>query len=87
MNSTTENEKPATINMSCFATGKQENITETIQHYLHRAEAPEFQTLRVLSCARYKVIIVDLRKEEERVKTFQNYPQHLQRLIKPLART
>jgi len=87
MNSTTRNKKPATINMSCFATEKQENITATIQHYLHRAEAPEFQTLRVLSYARYTVINEELRKEEERIKTFQKFPQHLKHLIKPLART
>jgi len=87
MNSTTRKEQPETIRMSCFATEKQDNIISTIQHYLHRSEVPEFQTLRVLSYARYKVIIKDLRKEEERVKTFQNFPQHFKHLIKPLART
>ena len=73
--------------MSCFTMEKQENITATIQHYLHRSEAPEFQTLRVLSYARCKVVSEDLRKEEERVKTFQDFLQHLQHLIKPSART
>ena len=66
MNSATRNEKPITINMSCFTMEKQENITATIQHYLHRSESPEFQTLRVVSYARCKVVIEDLRKEEER---------------------
>ena len=73
--------------MSCFTMEKQENITATIQHFLHRAEAPEFQTLRVLSYARCKVVSEDLRKEEERLKTFQNFPQHLKHLVKSLAKT
>ena len=87
INSTTGNENPITINMSCLTMEKQENITATIQHYLHRAEAPEFQTLRVLSYARCKVVSEDLRKEEGRLKTFKNFPQHLKHLVQSLART
>ena len=49
MNSTTKNKKPVTINMSCLTTEKQDITTKTVQHFLNRAEAPEFQTLRVLS--------------------------------------
>ena len=72
MNSTTKrNEKPITINMSCLTMEKQENITATIQHYVNRAEAPEFHRLRVVSYAKCIVVSEDLRKEEERLKTFQ----------------